>query len=1060
MTGPRVSRAAQMVKGLASLLMLAVLTGGPPAALYKMSGSPIPHTLPSWHQVLATLMRRDDGTLFLATVRYVTWLAWVAFTISVVVEAVSRARGRPAPHLPVIGPAQTFAAALIGAAVLSLLPAPQLRAAPPITRAYQAVAAAPPRPGQPSPPPSALGAQQQALPPWALPATATAAGLAGGQGTSMQQAHRHAHTHTVVEGDDLWDIAARFLGDGERWHEIYALNAGKLQPGGGSLTDPDLIYPGWVLLLPAGSTGPIRHSVAPHGPARRPQRPTSPATPGHAHATPPAERPSAEPLPGHHAGGHSPARPLHHGPTARPRTRPVAIHLPSGGLVGVTFAAAISAALVAWRLHRRRVATARWPIPDEPFEPPLPDTIRTLRRAHLDSLAADTAEAHGEPWPGDETALLTSSSHSAEDDGEEGIDEFGAPTGSAEWRPSVAAADQLAGETRRDPRPAAAGQAEHPLRGEPPGPPAVWLPAPPPARPLPGNAVTFGVRGDAEILLASVARHGLGLTGPGARGTARALLIALLTAGTARPRRREDEYRVVIPRAEAQELIPEDAITRTGGAGPPNLVITDTLDEALDRVEAETTGGRHGMRAALMARPESAAVQRIEAVLGVGAQADVIGVLLGDWDTGVTCRVNADGVVTAASGADLTGVQTYHLPDTDAASLLTLLRGAHGDVADDRPGTPIPSLPPSRAATQAATGDGPNTGVSCDHDPGARPPHAGTGSTHQTGPKFAPEPGGPSDLMAGRSADKHSQRSAARSNPYAGGPSGDSASGRATTPGTVLAAPVAPASPSPGRPRLVRIRLLGIPQIEAAGREIRTGLRQSSWELLAFLALFPDGAAGEKVVAAIWPDDPASRTRIALQTALRSLRVALRTATARPGPMFITYAAGRYRIDRNLIDVDLWRFHETLAAADQALRTGDHIAAREALADAVSHYQGPLAADAAYDWIEPYREEIRRQAVDAHTRLAGMHEPAESEQALGLLDQALTHDPFNEQLYQRIMAIQARLGRLDAIQRTLRLLETRLAEISTTPGEDTYATAASLQRPRLASAPPVESADQ
>jgi len=247
----------------------------------------------------------------------------------------------------------------------------------------------------------------------------------------------------------------------------------------------------------------------------------------------------------------------------------------------------------------------------------------------------------------------------------------------------------------------------------------------------------------------------------------------------------------------------------------------------------------------------------------------------------------------------------------------------------------------------------------------------------------------------------------------------------------------------------VQIRLLGVPQIEAAGREIRKGLRQSSWELLAFLALFPDGAAGEKVAAAIWPEDSPSRTRIALQSALRSLRVALRTATAMPAPMFITYSGGRYRIDHNLIDVDLWRFHVALAAADQALRKGDHTAARKALADAVNLYQGPLAADAAYDWIESYREEFRRQAVDAHTRLAGMHEPAESEQALALLDQALTHDPFNEQLYQRIMAIQARLGRQDAIQRTLRLLETRLAEISTTPGKDTYSVAASLQRPQF-----------
>src|SRR5207244_4191696 len=98
-----------------------------------------------------------------------------------------------------------------------------------------------------------------------------------------------------------------------------------------------------------------------------------------------------------------------HAPPGRPPRapeHPVGIHLPDGGLVGITFAAAISAALVAWRLHRRRVATARWPIPDEPFEPPLPQIVATLRRADLQSAAADAAETHGEPWPGDDTAPL------------------------------------------------------------------------------------------------------------------------------------------------------------------------------------------------------------------------------------------------------------------------------------------------------------------------------------------------------------------------------------------------------------------------------------------------------------------------------------------------------------------------------------------------------------------------------------------------------------------------------------------------------------------------------
>ncbi|GIF12891.1 LysM peptidoglycan-binding domain-containing protein [Actinoplanes teichomyceticus] len=53
----------------------------------------------------------------------------------------------------------------------------------------------------------------------------------------------------------LYEIAARFLGDGERWREIFALNKGRIQPDGGSLTDPTVITPGWYLYLPADAKG-------------------------------------------------------------------------------------------------------------------------------------------------------------------------------------------------------------------------------------------------------------------------------------------------------------------------------------------------------------------------------------------------------------------------------------------------------------------------------------------------------------------------------------------------------------------------------------------------------------------------------------------------------------------------------------------------------------------------------------------------------------------------------------------------------------------------------------
>jgi nucleoid-associated protein YgaU len=67
-----------------------------------------------------------------------------------------------------------------------------------------------------------------------------------------------AGSYPVQPGDCLWDIAGARLGDATRWPEIWELNRGRLMPGGKLFSDPNLIYPGWSLLMPgeAGETPP------------------------------------------------------------------------------------------------------------------------------------------------------------------------------------------------------------------------------------------------------------------------------------------------------------------------------------------------------------------------------------------------------------------------------------------------------------------------------------------------------------------------------------------------------------------------------------------------------------------------------------------------------------------------------------------------------------------------------------------------------------------------------------------------------------------------------------
>ena len=55
-------------------------------------------------------------------------------------------------------------------------------------------------------------------------------------------------THTVQPGDTLFDIAQSVLGDGNRWPEIFALNRDQIG-------NPNLIFPGQVLRLPDAAPG-------------------------------------------------------------------------------------------------------------------------------------------------------------------------------------------------------------------------------------------------------------------------------------------------------------------------------------------------------------------------------------------------------------------------------------------------------------------------------------------------------------------------------------------------------------------------------------------------------------------------------------------------------------------------------------------------------------------------------------------------------------------------------------------------------------------------------------
>jgi DNA-binding SARP family transcriptional activator len=188
-------------------------------------------------------------------------------------------------------------------------------------------------------------------------------------------------TYRVRSGDSLWRIAERELGSGLRWRDIYRLNQGTRFSDGRSLTDPHLIYPGWVLELPTAGEAP-GHAEHQDGHERRTIE--GPAANGSSPAPPSEGRtPTSEPPTPHTQSLIQPGQDDDQtGPSPSPDST---VELPSGLLVAASFASGLLTAHLLGRLHRRRSRRLMGIGAVEPSA--APDLIRDLRRAGASEMA-------------------------------------------------------------------------------------------------------------------------------------------------------------------------------------------------------------------------------------------------------------------------------------------------------------------------------------------------------------------------------------------------------------------------------------------------------------------------------------------------------------------------------------------------------------------------------------------------------------------------------------------------------------------------------------------------
>ena len=239
----------------------------------------------------------------------------------------------------------------------------------------------------------------------------------------------------------------------------------------------------------------------------------------------------------------------------------------------------------------------------------------------------------------------------------------------------------------------------------------------------------------------------------------------------------------------------------------------------------------------------------------------------------------------------------------------------------------------------------------------------------------------------------------------------------------------------------VQVRCFGGLEVRSADREITPTLEDrisfKSFELLAFLAVHPDGAVSkDKLLAALWPESDEERGGKSMGVAM----VRLRALLSRQVPGLSSKAVrcerdGVCRVDSGLIWSDVQEFLSRCRAApklpdDQAIM---------ALQRALALYRGDLLAGPGsrrYEWVderddsavslrETYREEYNRASL----RLARLFcRDGEAAQAVPILKNLLKAEPTLEDVVRDLYRCYRRIGDLSSLIREERHLRQALQE--------------------------------
>jgi DNA-binding SARP family transcriptional activator len=239
-------------------------------------------------------------------------------------------------------------------------------------------------------------------------------------------------------------------------------------------------------------------------------------------------------------------------------------------------------------------------------------------------------------------------------------------------------------------------------------------------------------------------------------------------------------------------------------------------------------------------------------------------------------------------------------------------------------------------------------------------------------------------------------------------------------------------------PPPIRIYTLGRFFIERDGTPLAFShkLPKRPLELLkAVIAHGGHAVMREEISENLWPDADGATALQTFHVTLHRLRQILGMHEA------VKFHNGQVSLNRRCCWVDIWAFEQTIDALDSERNIGRDVdeAGIERFDKTLDLYQGPFLMPHAESWVIPLREKLRAKFIRSVRAYAEHCERiGQAELAARIYERAIEIDPQAEELYRRLMACNAMLGRTpEALAVFHRCQHALRSYLGVEPGHDT-----------------------